>query len=243
MARRDVPEQVSQPIVFSKLTNTIIAVANNAWRSYCSSLSDPKLLQNRLTRFTLTGPSRYIRLDWNGDACYPWALQALSIFRARGIDLRDDLSVYELVYNSAWLKSSLRPEYSEVQREQQSQQLIYLFVHQPPSDLSDCETSSLHYWSFDRDGRSPLTHETCRSLDLPIELDFKPRGSRSFSWSNNTYKHFHQYQLTRGFDPSSTDFARQLGCDRSIFRPADDSDWFEIQEESPPESRAARRTK
>ncbi|KAJ8090484.1 hypothetical protein PM082_002372 [Marasmius tenuissimus] len=49
----------------------------------------------------------------------------------------------------------------------------------------------------------------------------------------------HQYQLNRGFDPSTIDFARHVGYDQNIFRPVNNSERFEIQEESPPKSQAS----
>ncbi|KAK1235920.1 hypothetical protein PQX77_000841 [Marasmius sp. AFHP31] len=235
---RPTSRRVSQPTVISTLTNTPIAVANNTWRNDNESLSDRKLLENGLTRFTLTRPPQYIWLEWNRDADKAWMLQAWNIFGARGISLEDDLSVYELIYPSAWLQSTYQ-ECSEAQRKQQSLQPIYLFVHQPPSDLSTCETSSLHYWSFHEDDHSPLSDEACHSLGLPIEFDFKHYGSFPWSPSSDDYRCLHQYQLNRGFDPSTTDFARHLGYYDIIFWPVDDSNRFEIQQESPPENQAS----
>ncbi|KAK1229426.1 hypothetical protein PQX77_007523 [Marasmius sp. AFHP31] len=214
--------RVSQPTVISTLTNTPIAVANNTWGIRHGNLSDVKSLENGLTRFTLTGPPEDISLLWNYGAGNAWLSQAWNIFGARGISLEDDLSVYKLVYPTAQLDSINIPsaEYSEVQREQRSQQPIYLFVCQPPSDLSNCRTSSLHHWSFHKDGRSPLSHEACRSLGLPIKLVFRHLDPNYFAASDNAYRCLHQYQLNRGFDPSTADFARHLGHD-IIFRPVD----------------------
>ncbi|KAK1234769.1 hypothetical protein PQX77_002021 [Marasmius sp. AFHP31] len=236
--------RVSQPTVISTLTNTPIAVANNTWGIRRGKLSDGKSLENGLTRFTLTHPPQYISLQWNRNADKAWMSQAWNIFGARGISLEDDLSVYELVSPAALLESINIPgaEYSEAQPEQQFQQPIYLFVRQPPSDLDDCETPTLHYWSFHKDGRSPLSHEACRSLGLPIELDFRHPDSRGFAASDNTYRCLHQYQLNRGFNPSTADFARHLGYYNNVFRPVDDSNRFEIQQEPPSESESSTST-
>ncbi|KAK1221991.1 hypothetical protein PQX77_015190, partial [Marasmius sp. AFHP31] len=51
------------------------------------------------------------------------------------------------------------------------------------------------------------------------------------------YQHIHQYQVLRGFDPSTTDFARHLEYDQHLFQPVNDSDRFQIHQESLPESR------
>ncbi|KAJ8081716.1 hypothetical protein PM082_007562 [Marasmius tenuissimus] len=234
-----VPRRVSQPTVFSTLTNAPIAVANNVWTtSLFSNLSDRKLLENGLTRFALTGSFWRIWLEWNRDADEAWISQASSIFHARGIDLEEDLGVYELVYPRTNLFGDfLGP--SKAQLERRSQQPIYLFIHPPPYDLHDCKTPSLHHWSFHEDGRSPLSRKTCHSLGLPIQLKLEYLHSYSWFWPKDTYRQMHQYQLLRSFDPSTIDFARHVGYDEHIFRPVNNSDRFEIQKESPPESRAS----
>ncbi|KAK1230465.1 hypothetical protein PQX77_006443 [Marasmius sp. AFHP31] len=216
--------RVSQPTVISKLTNTPIAVANNAWESDDDTLSDRKVLGDGLTRFTLAHNPEYLSLRWNRNADDTWKSQAWRIFHNRGITLEDDLSVYDLVFPYAKLESDfLIP--SEAQLKQQPQQTIYLFVHPPPSNLNINRdyhrTSSLHY-----------------CLSLPIELEYD-HFFHAFSWSNKDYQRLHQYQLLRGFDPSTTDFARHLQCDGNLFQPVNDSDRFQIYRESPPESRSS----
>ncbi|KAK1224741.1 hypothetical protein PQX77_012337 [Marasmius sp. AFHP31] len=232
--------RVSQPTVISKLTNTPIAVANNVWENgRFSNLSGRKVLRNGLTRFTLTGYPQHILLEWNGKTEHAWMSQAWRVFHNRGIALEDDLNVYYLVCPSAKLDSEwLKP--SEVQLKRQSQQPIYLFVRPPPSDFNynHHKTSSLYYWSFHEDGRSPLSPDTCRGLGLPAELVYR-HSSYATSWFNKDYKRIHQYQLLRGFDPSTTDFARHLEYDGNLFQPVNDSDRFQIHRGSPPESRSS----
>ncbi|KAK1216603.1 hypothetical protein PQX77_020723 [Marasmius sp. AFHP31] len=227
--------RVSQPAVISALTNTPIAVAtNNAWKSGpFDDLLDRKVLENGLTRFTLNGSPRYIALRWNENVDDAWMSQAWSIFHDRGVTLEDDLSLYYLVYPWAWLRVSDFWHESEAEHKQQSQQPIYLFVRLPPSDLQDCETSSLHYWSFDEDGRSPLPPDTCHGLGLPNELKCES-NFRAICWTNEHYQNIHQYQVLRGFDPSTTDFARHIRVgyeyDDILFQPANDSDRFQIHQ-------------
>ncbi|KAK1234075.1 hypothetical protein PQX77_002729 [Marasmius sp. AFHP31] len=232
----DASVRVSQPTVISKLTNTPIAVANNAWESFNNILSDRKVLRNGLTRFTLAYYSQHLSLHCNGNADGTWKSQAWSIFHSRGITLEDDLSVYHFIYPHAMLYDRVR--YPEAQLERQSQQPIYLFVRPPPSNLGHHRTSSLHYWSFHKDGRSPLSPDTCRSLGLPIKLGYY-HSFFATSWSNEDYQRLHQYQLLRGFDPSTTDFARHLEWDKNLFQPVNDSDRFEILRESPPKNRSS----
>ncbi|KAJ8094967.1 hypothetical protein PM082_010183 [Marasmius tenuissimus] len=192
------------------------------------SLLDRKLLDNGLTRFTLNGGGK-VWLAWNWDAYRAWMSQALSIFHARGISLEDDLSVYNLVHHYAWLEGDLSD--SEAKHQRRSQQPIYLFVRPPPLDHPDGDTSPVHFWSFDEDGQFPLPHNVCDNLGLPFQLSFHIHYY-SQSWSNDNYALIHQYQLSRGFDPSTPDFARHVGFD-NIYQHVNDSDRFERLQDSP----------
>ncbi|KAJ8094942.1 hypothetical protein PM082_010158 [Marasmius tenuissimus] len=236
------PERVSQPTVISTSTNTIIAVANNVWTSADDGLSGRSLLENGSTSFVLADRQCFL-LIWNQDAENAWLSQAPSIFHARGISLEEDLGGYQVVYPNASLFGFF-PR-SKAQRKQRSRQPIYFFVCPPPLDPGKgnpfsvpkhkCTLSSIHYWSFDRDGRSRLSNDVCRNLGLPIELELRYFGHRTHSccnvsyelnspsWSNVSYKLIHQYQLLRGFDPTTTDFARHIGSGNHIFRPLNHS--------------------
>ncbi|KAK1226166.1 hypothetical protein PQX77_010864 [Marasmius sp. AFHP31] len=214
-----VPERVLRPTVISRLTNAPIAVANNTWTSFCRSLSDRKLLADGMTRFTLAGGGD-VSLGWNWDAGRAWMAQAWSVFDARGISMEEDLSVYRLVFPDASLDGYL----SDSPARQQSQQPIYLFVRPLPFDLDNVRTSSIYFWSFDEDGQSPLSHNLCQYFGLPTTFRIY-QFSESYSWSNEAFNSLRQYQLLRGFDPSTADFARSLGYE-NIFQPLSDSDRF-----------------
>ncbi|KAK1234776.1 hypothetical protein PQX77_002015 [Marasmius sp. AFHP31] len=233
-APTDVPERVLRPTVISGLTNALIAVANNTWTSFGNSLSDGKLLADGMARFTLTGRGRLL-LEWNWGPREPWMAQAWSVFGARGISMEEDLSVYHLVYPYASLEGYL----SDSEACRRSQQPIYLFVRPPPFDLDNGDTSSIHFWSFDEDGHSPLPCNLCQDFGLPTTFTIY-QVSESFSWPNNAYDSLRQYQLLRGFDPSTADFARSLGFDKNIFQPLSDSDRFaQVNQELPLEDGAS----
>ncbi|KAJ8083092.1 hypothetical protein PM082_008958 [Marasmius tenuissimus] len=232
-ARIEALEQVSQPTVISMATNTPISISDNVWSqvnvwNQAFGLSDLKLLRDGLTRLTLADEF-FLLLGWNWHASKAWLWQASSVFHACGIS-SEDLSMYKLVFTSAVLKGNL--SYSTAQRKQRSQQLIYLFVCPPLPDLREGYASPVHYWSFDKHGQLPLSQDVCNKLGLPVKLDFNITRESS-AWSNKVYKNLHQYQVLRGFDPSTTaDFASLLSYD-NIFRPLDDSDRFELAQPDP----------
>ncbi|KAK1217460.1 hypothetical protein PQX77_019885 [Marasmius sp. AFHP31] len=87
-------------------------------------------------------------------------------------------------------------------------------------------SSLLHHWSFQEDGHSQLLPESCHDLGLPVHLRLLDLGFITTSWSTDDYKSLHQYQVLRGFDPTTTDFAQHLEYDH-IFQPQNDDDRFE----------------
>ncbi|KAJ8092696.1 hypothetical protein PM082_007025 [Marasmius tenuissimus] len=228
-----VPGWVDRPTVFCTLTNTPIAVANNVWSTSSDSLEERKLLGNGCTRFRLKdGHTTHfeLRLNLRVDE-WAWLPQASSVFHARGIPLEKNLGVFALAWPRA--KSEGAVSESEDKRKHRLEEPIYLFFRPHFRNLLDGETSSLHHWSFQESGQPPLSPELCRKLGLPIELKLHGTRLNSHSWRTNTYKLIHQYQLSRGFDPATIDFARHIDCDDHIFRPINDSNRFKmVHEES-----------
>ncbi|KAJ8083389.1 hypothetical protein PM082_009261 [Marasmius tenuissimus] len=229
-------ELVDEPTVFSALTPEIpiaLASANNVWSSSMNSLVGEEVLESGLTRFLLDDShTRWLSLDMGqtttGEA---WLSQASSFFHSRGISMEEDLSIYKLASRGATLSGWL--DKSPVKHERrQLQPLIYLFVHLPSTDLPDGETSFLHFWSFYEDGRNPLSPSKCDTLGLPIELKLRQTWYNLWSCSTGNYKHLHQYQLYRGFDPTTTEFTRHLKYGVMFQSVPDDLDRFtEVQEE------------
>ncbi|KAK1224519.1 hypothetical protein PQX77_012574 [Marasmius sp. AFHP31] len=220
---RDVPERVDRPTIYSALTKTPIAVANDVWTSSEDNLVERTCLENGWTRFRLTGDG-WLGLDLNEDIDRAWLGQAGSVFHARGVSLEDDLKDFYLVYSSWQLRDYVDDSPSKCQlRRQQS---IYLFVFPPPPNLRHGRTSSLHHWSFHEDGHPCISPESRFPLGLPVKLHYTSYGHHSYSWPTDCYKPLHQYQIARGFDPTTADFTRHLGYD-AIFQPLDDADQFE----------------
>ncbi|KAJ8089556.1 hypothetical protein PM082_014812 [Marasmius tenuissimus] len=219
---KDVPERVNGPTVFSTLTKTPIAVANNVWESRRDNLVERTCLENGWTRFRLDGDgSRSLRL--NRDVEKAWLWQAWRVFHARGVSLENDQEGFNLVYPYMSLDGYVNDSPSKRQRRQQ--QAIFLFVYSPPPNPTQGKTSPLHHWSFHEDGHSQISPELCCNLGLPVQLNFG-NDFYACSWSTHNYKLIRQYQTLRGFDPTTADFAQHLGYGDHIFHPLDDSDRF-----------------
>ncbi|KAK1223762.1 hypothetical protein PQX77_013362 [Marasmius sp. AFHP31] len=203
----DVPKSVNQPTIFSASTGNPVAVENKLWRNKRNKLVQETCLQDGFTRFQLNGDGD-LALTWNWDMGKAWISQAWSAFDACKVSLEDDLRDFSVLY-----------------------QPIFLFISPPPLDLHRGDTSERHPWSFHEDDGPPLSPEACVDLSLPIKLNFINWGFNSCSWSPDLYKLMHEYQVPRGFDPTTTAFARHLGY-TNIFRPINESDRFEGVDEA-----------
>ncbi|KAL0566655.1 hypothetical protein V5O48_015350 [Marasmius crinis-equi] len=106
----------------------------------------------------------------------------------------------------------------------------------PSTPTESCLTASYHYWSSEPTGRPPLSANACDFFGLPVQLNlhiplYTPHPwFLSFSFPNAVYKRIHQYQLARGFDPTTCDFARSLGY--PIYQVQNDAHRFEAVDAS-----------
>ncbi|KAF9262796.1 hypothetical protein L218DRAFT_843403, partial [Marasmius fiardii PR-910] len=104
---------------------------------------------------------------------------------------------------------------------------VYLFVLPLSIDilsiaLQKKHTTSLHMWSFDKMGRSCISDSICQLLGLPTELyiDYKEEQdlyAEEFSYPAEVYKRLHSWQVARGFDPTTTEFAKHCGLHQFTF--------------------------
>ncbi|KAK1233286.1 hypothetical protein PQX77_003561 [Marasmius sp. AFHP31] len=241
----DVPESFDQPTVISALTQTPIAVTENVWDSDDSGFNiggDRKVLDNGLTRFRVEGITDFRTIIWLElnvkDTREAWLCQAPGVLSARGIELDADLSVFILIQRKVTLIGWISYKYRRYP------QPIYLFVcPPPPPNQLDGETSSLHFWSLHEDGQKPLPPDICEDFGLPTMLEYTDYDNESWSWPTKTYRLIDEYQRLRGFNPSTTDFARHLGYDQHVFQSVEDTNRFDEDNEdqhikcpkSPPE--------
>ncbi|KAL0567755.1 hypothetical protein V5O48_014243 [Marasmius crinis-equi] len=196
--------KVERPTVISTLTDTILAVGpSGVWKKEEfkeSCLGEREELPNGVTRFTLhhNGQSLELKLDWHEPMC-EWLAQATSIFCAHGISLEDNLRAYTNMASELLLPQMLTGTLSNSRAKRQRHKNcppIYLFI--PPLSTSI-------FWSFDPDGQNPIATDLCHYLGLPISLVLECTED---SWPTSTYKALLTYQIARGFDPNTTEFAR-----------------------------------
>ncbi|KAF9263781.1 hypothetical protein L218DRAFT_864284, partial [Marasmius fiardii PR-910] len=67
-----------------------------------------------------------------------------------------------------------------------------------------------HYWSIDPSGQTSFSEDMCKKFGLPTQLLLNSYVTRENCYSTETYKTIQRWQVDRGFDPKTTDFARYL---------------------------------
>ncbi|KAK7021350.1 hypothetical protein VNI00_017453 [Paramarasmius palmivorus] len=90
---------------------------------------------------------------------------------------------------------------------------VYLFVQPPPTRLSEVDAwlnSQVFFWSYDENGTTQITEHIQRCLGLPKLTLGTPRILLR-SWRKYVYDAVYTWQVARGFDPTTSDFARSLG--------------------------------
>ncbi|KAF9254525.1 hypothetical protein L218DRAFT_1009580 [Marasmius fiardii PR-910] len=195
--------QSNHPQVISSLHNSIIAWRNNNVKWKENGGFDEKKVTCGLIRFRLKDDQCHLKVRSMNEQ-YLWFSQALSAFHARGIWLDEDLSQYTLVYPRFELKGTLERSKSKQQRHQLCDP-IYFFLenHFSPN-------RRFYFWSHDPTGRNPLLWSMCEYLGLPFKLSLQVIHDQH-TWPTKVYKTLHDYQIARGFDPRTTDFARSMG--------------------------------
>ncbi|ESK82963.1 hypothetical protein Moror_11804 [Moniliophthora roreri MCA 2997] len=93
---------------------------------------------------------------------------------------------------------------------------IYLFLHPLPTMISELVSWTerpCYFWSFDETGQSQMSEEECEQWGLPV-LTFNighPSQVQLFSWPTHVYIGLQDWQGARGFDPTTSDWARSMG--------------------------------
>ncbi|KAG7085888.1 hypothetical protein E1B28_003422 [Marasmius oreades] len=192
---KDVPAANCSHVV---LTNSIVALTEGVrWRSFKGCLEHRQEMPDGVTRFCLRDNQRHIQVITTGQET-EWLLQAVSVFNAQGISLDEDLSSYKFIHRPFILTGTLQQSKRKQQRRQLSAP-IYLFL-----------SANVYFWSHDSSGQTPFSPDICRYLGLPFKLSLQV-DHYQLSWPTKVYKAIHDHQISEGFDPTTTDYARCFG--------------------------------
>ncbi|ESK87325.1 hypothetical protein Moror_5734 [Moniliophthora roreri MCA 2997] len=141
-----------------------------------------------------------------------WLSQLPRIFNALEIDeVTDGSEIHHYALKPPVLE--IMGRYSQ-ENDYMDTRPIYLFVSPLPmsvSELISWMNDPGHYWSFDETGRSRIPEDECTRLGLPM-LEPDAQGFLDLlGWPLTAHSTIHAWQSARGFDLTTTDFARHLG--------------------------------
>ncbi|KAG7090100.1 hypothetical protein E1B28_011714 [Marasmius oreades] len=223
----DIP--ICRTRVISGLTNSAIASSENVrWWSWTDCFGKRQMMPDGATRFRLRDDRRTMEVV-SVDESVPWLTQASSVFHVHNVSMDENLSSYKLAYPFVRLTGSIQRSKRKRQRRQSLDTPIYLILR--PS------SNAVYHWSLDPTGQTPLSPDMCKYLGLPFKLFLEVAPCQE-SWPTKIYKAVRDYQIVRGFDPASTDFAQSLGYSVYDVVPAENcfQEIVEEQQEIPSES-------
>ncbi|KAG7087955.1 hypothetical protein E1B28_011996 [Marasmius oreades] len=150
-----------------------------------------------------------------------WLSQACSIFNTLNIpkDKWSDYDFIDWIYldlDLGTLDHDVEDDFDTIAPNNDEPD-YYLFLLPPPPSLPGgfpdihawMSGKNLYYYSLDPNGKSVMTESQRLSFRLPpIVPDFRYRG---WSWNSDVYDIISAWQEKKGFDPTTTEFARSLG--------------------------------
>ncbi|KAF9256067.1 hypothetical protein L218DRAFT_950294 [Marasmius fiardii PR-910] len=197
----------NHPQVISSTTNSSIAFNNqNVWWWSGGCIANGELLPDGTIRFYLRQDRRGLRAISLPER-YTWLSQASSVFHAYNVPSDKDLSTYRLIAPVLRLKGTIQKSKCKQKRRQGAHAPICLFFK-----LSSPFSPSVpfHTWSFDPTGQNPLSPDLCKHFGLHNKLALEV-VHYVISWPTKVYVAARDYQIRKGFNPETTDFAQHLG--------------------------------
>ncbi|KAI3616727.1 hypothetical protein WG66_011378 [Moniliophthora roreri] len=194
------------------------------WRNV-DGLAEETRIDGGLTRFKLIGQGGKVRLKFVFDRetfWKDWFTQSSCVFdllKTTGhqesffvvdppvsLELRSTRREYE-AYNGPLASSDPCDAVEETRP-------IYLFLYPPPMTISELISwvdGRILSWSFDEDGRSRIPEEEWARWGIPILTPYADSCILLYSWPTHIYSALRNWQIARGFDPSTADWVRECG--------------------------------
>ncbi|KAF5374246.1 hypothetical protein D9758_004533 [Tetrapyrgos nigripes] len=212
-----------QPCVFFNSTSCTIATGHTIWMHAASHKGAAAHMRNFIPSAGVTddGLTRFMLIDGKSKPDYPlyltcsswgnqdaWLSQAFSVLQNLDIGLDRDLSDLYVIFSE--IRVDIPIKCSEIRRQRRSKvPQIYLFLHPIKRHGS---RPFRHIWSFDVEGKTLISKKKCKYLGLPTSrFPIQSLGRVTMSWPAETYKMVRRWQVDRGFNPHTTDFAQFLG--------------------------------
>ncbi|KAK7024149.1 hypothetical protein VNI00_016527 [Paramarasmius palmivorus] len=189
------------------------------WEANYGGLVNKTNMGDGLIRFKLDDPE-YVRVSFkypHDDFKKSWLAQSSRIIDAHGVSGMEEKC---FIVNPPHFEL-FTPQFGHHRYPITLKDLppIYLFIYPPPSPLSISELKSwekghthTHFWSLDKNGQSEISEEECRRWGIAKLIPWIVWGCLMlFSWSTDVYTPLRKWQVARGFDPTTTDWAQSWG--------------------------------
>ncbi|ESK81025.1 hypothetical protein Moror_16281 [Moniliophthora roreri MCA 2997] len=196
------------------------------WERYMydrEELVEETVLDNGLTRFQLDlTRGQKVHLDVWYHACVflrGWLSQSSRVFDA--IEVAEGKEDFFIVHPPVlMIQSSQHPTATSrtLRNDEYPVKItpptpIYLFLHPLPMSVLELVSwieGRPCFWSFDETGQSRMSEEECERWGLPVPTLSKD-SVRLPSWPTHVYTALRDWQKARGFDPTTSDWARHMG--------------------------------
>ncbi|KAG7096327.1 hypothetical protein E1B28_003771 [Marasmius oreades] len=189
--------------VHSTVTESPIAIAVVPWISD-ECFDDRLLMADGAARFTLLNVRKDVYfwlIDLDLRISRAWLSQAPAVFHKLGISLDEDL---DLGVPNLGLVGWIDGDEVFWQRRHRHGP-IYLYILPRRQHSRTLRV----FWSSDENGKRGFSEGARRYLGLSTGTGFS--DPMQYSWTTQVYKEMQRWQVSRGFDPTTTDFARYLG--------------------------------
>ncbi|ESK81324.1 hypothetical protein Moror_12109 [Moniliophthora roreri MCA 2997] len=195
------------------------------WWREMDGLVDRTELDGGLIRFELDpvqGEHVDLKAGYNWQRFWEeWLSQSLQVFDALGVtEGKENFFIVEppdlVLQSTQRLTTPPTLHNAEHPIEETLPTPIYLFVHSLPTTLSELVSwmeRPRYFWSFDETGQSRLSEEECERWSLPVLVPNTGYLDQVelYSWPTHVYTALRDWQKARGFDPTTSDWARSRG--------------------------------
>ncbi|ESK81648.1 hypothetical protein Moror_3243, partial [Moniliophthora roreri MCA 2997] len=203
--------------------------ADSSWK-WCwykqRGLVDKMVLDGGLTRFTLDltqGKNVFFCIMYSPKPCHAWLSQSSWAFGALNVTAGEEnffvigppaLKIEHTLHEYDGLTAffNLCDGKPPVEETPPAPSPIYLFLHPFPKSISEfvswrCQP---YFWSFDKTGQSKMSEEECERWGVPV-LTCRIGRFWVRKWPTYVYTALREWQEARGFDPTTSDWARSMG--------------------------------
>ncbi|ESK82434.1 hypothetical protein Moror_8580 [Moniliophthora roreri MCA 2997] len=212
--------------VYSPLLEPVVRwppEAPGLWKWNVNGLVEETQVDGGLTRFKLVGQEGEVCLYasfsyqtfWEG-----WLSQSSHVFDF--LKTTGHQESFSVIHPPWIMLHSIQHEYEAYDGllaffdlcDVEETQPIYLFFYPLPMSISELISwmdGHTHFWSFDENGQSRIPEKEWKQWDIPVFTPCSGNDTILRSWPTHIYTALCNWQIARGFNSSTADWAQELG--------------------------------